>query len=147
MSAATEPGAYYRQIVDGALDAVVSIDPTGRVTAWNTVAEQTFGWPAVDVVGRTLAETIVPERLRAAHSEGLRRYVASGEGRLGQRRIEITACRRGGEEFPVELSIIPLRDGPAVVAFTAFIRGFLDPATAGSKADRYLPELGDLIGL
>ena len=63
---------HLRVMVDSALDAVVSMDVNGVITAWNPQAETTFGWSAEEVVGRSLVETIVPHAHRAAHSEGLR---------------------------------------------------------------------------
>jgi PAS domain S-box-containing protein len=80
-----------------------------------------FGWPAAEVVGRTLATTIIPPRYRAAHEAGLARFLSSGEGPVLNRRIEITGLRRDGREFPVELTITPLRLGGAWV-FSAFVR-------------------------
>ena len=66
-------------MVDSALDAVVSMDVNGVITAWNPQAETTFGWSADEVVGRPLVETIVPHAHRAAHGEGLRRWREAGE--------------------------------------------------------------------
>jgi PAS domain S-box-containing protein len=110
-----------RLIVDTTLDAVITIDMDGRITGWNTQAERTFGWFRDEVMGRILAETIVPPRYRAAHEEGLRRFRTSGHGPVVNRRLELSALHRDGREFPVELSITPvlLRAG---VTFSAFVR-------------------------
>ena len=117
--------ARTRSVVDTALDAVISMDATGRITGWNTRAEAIFGWPAAEVVGRSLAETIIPPTHREAHQRGLDRYLASGEGPVLNRRIEITALRRDGSGFPAELSIAPLQiDGAP--HFSAFLRDITD---------------------
>ena len=108
-------------ILDEALDCVITMDATGRVTHFNAAAEQTFGYTRSEAIGRPLAELVVPPRLRAAHHDGLARYLATGEGPILKRRIELTAMRADGVEFPVELIVVPVgSDGPP--AFTGFMR-------------------------
>jgi len=97
-----------RQIVETAYDPFVSIDAEGRVLDWNTQAKTTFGWTHEEVLGKTLAELIVPPQHRAAHRDGIRRYLATGEGPVLNSRIEITALHRDGHEFPVELTVWPV---------------------------------------
>ena len=92
-------------ILETVLDAVVVMSEAGLVLAWNAVAEATFGWTAEDTVGRPLEESLIPERYREAHDEGLRRLVAGGEARVLNRRIEIFALCKDGREVPIELSI------------------------------------------
>ncbi len=108
-------------VIDAALDAVVSIDQEGMITGWNPQARNTFGWTSEEALGRQVDETIMPERFRQAHRDGLARYLATGEARVLNKRIELVALRRSGEEFPVELSITPIREGDTV-SFSAFIR-------------------------
>jgi PAS domain S-box-containing protein len=110
-----------RLIVDTALDAVVTIDLDGRITGWNAQAERSFGWSRGEVLGRILAETIIPPRHRSAHEAGLRRYRASGLGSVVNRRLELSALHRDGREFPVELSISPVSTA-AGTTFSAFVR-------------------------
>jgi PAS domain S-box-containing protein len=117
--------ARTRSVVDTALDAVVSMDAAGQITGWNARAEALFGWSASEVVGRSLAETIIPVNLREAHRRGLERYLATGEGPALNRRLEVTALRRDGQEFPVELSFAPLLiDGAQ--HFSGFLRDITD---------------------
>jgi PAS domain S-box-containing protein len=118
-----------RLVIDTALDAVVSIDIDGRIIGWNAQAERTFGWSRDEAIGRVLSETIIPERYRAAHETGLRRYRASGEGPVVNRRLELSALDRHGREFPVELSISPVSMGD-VTTFTAFVRDITERAKA-----------------
>lgn len=110
-----------RDLMDSSLDAIIVIDDEGRITEWNRAAEGTFGWERSEAVGRRLADTIVPERYRDAHTKGLARFVATGEGPLLGRRIEIEALHRGGHEIPVELAILPRRTDQGH-RFVAFIR-------------------------
>jgi diguanylate cyclase (GGDEF)-like protein/PAS domain S-box-containing protein len=112
----------YRRVVEGAQDAFVSVNAVGVITRWNPVAEQTFGWSEDEAVGRLITETIVPERLRAAHDGGMRRYLATGKSAIvGNRQMQVTAVKRDGTEFPIEMSMSADRCG-GVVTFNAFLR-------------------------
>jgi PAS domain S-box-containing protein len=91
-------------LVDAATDAIVTADETGRVTSWNRAAERIFGYPAEDMIGQSLT-VIVPQRLQAAHNEGLARVAAGGESRVIGKTVELVGVRRGGAEFPIELSL------------------------------------------
>ncbi len=110
-----------RLTVDRALDAVITMTAEGRIIEWNAQAEATFGWTRDDVIGRLVEETIVPPAQRAAHAEGLARYLATGEARVVNRRVEVTAWHRDGHEFPVELSVSPVALR-GTYQFTAFAR-------------------------
>ena len=119
-------------LFDQALDAVIGMDSQGRVTAWNRSAETLFGWSRAEVLSRPLARLIVPQQHREAHARGLSHYKATGEGRVLNTRIQITAVRRSGEEFPVELSIIPTAAG-GVTVFYGFVRS-LESSVAHERA-------------
>ncbi len=108
-----------RSIIDSALDAVVGLDSDGTITDWNPRAQAIFGWSRGDVLGRPMAETVIPARFREACVRGLR-LLTSGTGDVLNRRVEMIALRRDGEEFPIEFSISPLKGGDAY-EFAAFI--------------------------
>jgi PAS domain S-box-containing protein len=110
-----------RLIVESALDAVITIDIAGIITGWNPQAEVLFGWTRAEAIGRALTDTAIPERQREAHRNGLKHYLATGEGRVLNQRIELSALRRDQSEFPVELAITPIRLGEQI-AFSAFVR-------------------------
>jgi two-component system, sensor histidine kinase and response regulator len=112
--------ARTRLIVDSAYDAYVAMDAEGFLIDWNRQAEVTFGWPRELVVGRPLHEVIIPLSYREEHVRGVRHFLATGEGPLLHRRIEVPALRRDGTEFPVELTISPIRLGSEWV-FSAFL--------------------------
>jgi PAS domain S-box-containing protein len=97
--------AGLQSVLDTALDAVVVMDPEGCIRGWNHVACETFGWSEDEVRGRRLSDLIVPEQFRAGHEGGRVHYLRTGEGPVLDRRIEVSALRRSGEEFPVELSV------------------------------------------
>ena len=94
-----------RSIVDTAYDAFISIDVRSAITDWNRQAEVIFGWSREEAVGRRLADTIIPPELREAHELGLKHFLATGEGPVLNKRIEITALHRDGHEFPAELAV------------------------------------------
>ena len=96
-----------RRIVQNALDAVVMMDAEGTIIDWNPQAEKTFGWLRNEALGKKVADLIIPPQLREAHTRGLANFQATGRGRILNQRIEFTAIRRDGDEFPVELAVTP----------------------------------------
>jgi PAS domain S-box-containing protein len=92
-------------ILATAHQSIVTIDQHGVVSGWNRHAELTFGWAADDAIGRRMSEMIVPVEMRVAHEAGLARFLQSGTGRLIGTRIEVTALRRNGDVFPIELAL------------------------------------------
>ncbi|MDQ3677799.1 MAG: PAS domain S-box protein, partial [Actinomycetota bacterium] len=127
-------------IVRTALDAIVGMDADGCVVEWNPAAEQTFGFARDEAVGRSMADLIVPPALRAPHRLGLAHHLATGETRLINRRIEITAVRRDGTEFPVELSITR-QDLSGQPRFTGYLRDLTGLKDMESELRRSRDEL------
>jgi PAS domain S-box-containing protein len=110
-----------RDLIEGSLDAVISIQEDGRIIGWNPQAEATFGWKREEAEGRVLADMIVPPALRDGHRAGLERTVRTGDGPLLNKRIEVPALDRSGREIPIELTIVPIEiDGKPT--FSAFVR-------------------------
>jgi two-component system sensor histidine kinase/response regulator len=122
-------------IIESALDAVVSMDLDGRISGWNSQAERTFGWTAEEAIGRRVSETIIPPRLRDAHEEGLRQFRATGASEILNKRIELTAINRQGEEFAAELSISPIQSGDTTT-FCAFVRDINERLSAAEALCR-----------
>ena len=112
-------------VVEIALDCVITIDHEGRILEWNPAAERTFGHARSEVLGRQLAETIIPPKYRDAHYRGFARYLQTGEGPILGRRIEVEGMRADGSIFPCELAItrVPVA-GPPI--FTAYLRDVSD---------------------
>jgi diguanylate cyclase (GGDEF)-like protein/PAS domain S-box-containing protein len=125
-----------RLILESALDAVVVMDATGCTIDWNSQAEITFGWAREDVIGKSLAEIIVPARYREAHKQGLREFLETGVGRIINRRIELLAIHRDGHEFAIELTVSPIRHGGGWI-FSSFIRDL----TERKQAEQALVQL------
>ena len=118
-------------ILDGALDAIITMDHTGKVVDFNPAAEGTFGFRRAEIVGQPMAERIIPERLRARHYEGLANYLATGQGPVLGRRIEVPARHADGHEFFVELSINRI-SGIEPAMFTATLRDITQPRAAAA---------------
>jgi len=112
-------------VLQGALDAIITIDYEGRVLEFNPAAERLFGYSAAEAVGREMAELIIPERLREEHRKGMARYLVTKEERILNRRIEMPAQRSDGTELLVGLAISRISgEGPPV--FTGFLRDITD---------------------
>ena len=92
-------------IVESSHDAFVGIDAVGMITDWNGAAERTFGWTNREVIGRNIADIIIPAAYQAAHQRGMDHFLKTGEESVINRRIEVSAVSRAGIEFPVELTI------------------------------------------
>jgi len=110
-----------RATIDNALDAVIQMDSDGIITGWNDQAVNIFGWLRKDTVGKLLHEMIIPLQYREKHVSGMKRYLASGEERIMNSRIEMVGLHRQGHEFPVELAITAI-EVEGNKEFSAFIR-------------------------
>lgn len=92
-------------ILDAALDCIVLIDPQGYVTEFNKAAERTFGYRREEVLGRSLADVIIPSTVREQYRRDFAHYLSTGETRALGKRVDMRAMRADGSEFPVELAI------------------------------------------
>lgn len=110
-----------RTIIESALDAIITIDEQGIIQEWNPRAEEIFGWKAAEVIGKDLTSNIIPNQHHTSHHTGMKKYLKTGVGPVLNQRIEVTSMHKSGEEFPIELSIIPILRGK-IHTFTAFIR-------------------------
>jgi PAS domain S-box-containing protein len=129
-------------ILDSALDCILTIDHEGRITEFNPAAERTFGYRRDEVMGKEMADVIIPPPLRESHRQGLARYLATGEARVLGTRVEMTAMRADGSEFPVELAItrIPMDDPPS---FTGYLRDITESKRSEEelrRSEAYLAE-------
>jgi PAS domain S-box-containing protein len=122
-------------ILDSALDCIVTIDHEGCITEFNPAAERTFGYRRDQAMGKQLADLIIPPSLRNQHRQGFARYLATGEARVLGRRVELTAARADGSEFPVELAITRISlEGPP--SFTGYLRDITERKNAENDLQR-----------
>ncbi|MGK0358053.1 MAG: PAS domain S-box-containing protein [Bradymonadia bacterium] len=117
----TDSEARLKAVLAESLDAVVSMTSDGRVDGWNPRAEAMFGWTEEEVIGQDLDALIVPERMRAGHRAGVARHLQTGEARIAGRMVRLSALRRAGDEFPVELIVYSAPAGEGY-HYTAFMR-------------------------
>jgi PAS domain S-box-containing protein len=110
--------ARMRLIIDTAHDAFVAMDADGLIIDWNPQAEKMFGWERSFALNQKLADTIIPPRYRAEHEAGLQKFLDTGRAKAVNQRLERTAIRLDGTEFPIELTITPARVDDTYVFFS-----------------------------
>ena len=112
-------------ILESVLDGIITMDHEGKLLEFNPAAEEMFRYKRADVVGKSMAELIIPPSLREKHRRGMAHYLATGEGPILGKRIEMPAMRADGTEFPVELSVTRIgQDEPPL--FTGYFRDITD---------------------
>ena len=134
-------------ILESAMDGILTIDESGKVISYNPAAELMFGYERADAMGRELAELIIPQAYRDDHRRGLAHYLATGEGPILRKRLELTAIRANGDEFPVEISITPIKTEDEVF-FTGYIRDLTERKQAEEalrEAEQQFRTLADTI--
>jgi diguanylate cyclase (GGDEF)-like protein/PAS domain S-box-containing protein len=132
-----------RAIVDSSIAVFISMDEAGRISDWNPAAERLFGWSRAEAIGQLLTPMIVPERFRVAHDAGFARFLATGEGRVLNQRLELPILTRDGSERMVEMAINAFRvDGDLFVG--AFMHDISD-RLAAEQALRREQELLDAV--
>lgn len=121
-----------RLIIDTAYSAFVACDQDGKIVDWNPKAETFFGWKREEAMGKALTETIIPPSYADAHSAGMERYLSTGKPKVLNQLLELTAMRKDGFEFPVELTITPLCIG-GEHTFFAFLHDISERKKAESE--------------
>jgi PAS domain S-box-containing protein len=121
----------HRLVVETAPDAVVSIDDRGAIQFANPATARIFGHDPTELIGGPLT-ILMPEFMRELHDNGFRRYLATGHRHINWQGIELTALRKNGQEFPVEISFGEL-DRAGHKTFTGFIRDISERKQAQDK--------------
>jgi PAS domain S-box-containing protein len=118
-----ESEARKSAVLEAALEAIITMDEHGAIVEMNAAAAEMFGRDRDEVIGQELAALLIPPSLRERHREALHRYRRTGRGRILGRRLELTAMRADGSEFPMELTVtrVQLPD-PDEILFTGYIR-------------------------
>jgi diguanylate cyclase (GGDEF)-like protein/PAS domain S-box-containing protein len=122
-------------ILESSLDCLITIDHEGKIVEFNPAAEATFGLTREQALGKAMVDLIVPPRLRDAHRRGFAHYLATGEGPILGKRLELEAIRADGTEFPIELAIAAL-GATSTPMFTSFIRDITARKEADAKIKR-----------
>ena len=134
-----ESEARKTAILNAAFDCIVTMDGSGNIVEVNAATERTFGYSSEEMVGRELAELMIPPgKLREDHRRGLRRYMETGASRIVGHPVELTAMRADGSTFPVELAVTrPDLPGPALFC------GYLRDVTERRRAERVLQGMAE----
>ncbi len=136
----------HRLVLETAPDAIVSIDDSGVIQFANPATFRIFGYAPTDLIGKPLT-VLMPEFMRNLHHDGFSRYLATGHRHINWQGTELTALRKDGEEFPIEVSFGELTRGGHRV-FTGFIRDISERRQAADKlraSERSLRELTETI--
>jgi PAS domain S-box-containing protein len=99
-----ESEAKFRSVMESAIDAIISADADGKIRSWNSAATALFGFTESEVIGQVI-DVIIPDRYREAHQQGIRRVSSGGPSHVIGKTVELSAVRKDGTEFPVELSL------------------------------------------
>src|SRR5438067_12976690 len=126
----------YHGILDTALDCIITSGCGGHVLEFNPAAERVFGFSRDEVIGKELADLIIPPRVREQHRRGLAHYLKTGEGPVIGKRIEIAGVRKDGSEILVELAIAALKIDSSPI-FTAYLRDITE-RSRNEEASRHL---------
>src|SRR5439155_14656887 len=94
----------FRALAGATPDAIITADHRGTITYANHASEALFGRSAAELLGQSLT-MLMPERMRDAHRQGLARYLATRQGRVLGKTLEMPALRSDGAELAIELSI------------------------------------------
>jgi two-component system sensor histidine kinase/response regulator len=94
----------FRSVAQTAHDGIITAGADGKIVSWNQGAERMFGWTEAEALGMEL-QTIIPERFRRSHAEGMARVRAGGPHRVIGRTLQLDGLRRDGSEFPLELTL------------------------------------------
>jgi PAS domain S-box-containing protein len=127
-------------ILRATLDCIVSIDADGRILEFNPAAERTFRYTREQVLGKDVADIIIPAAVRGAHRRGMRRYLTTGETSLLDKRVQVTAMRSDGTEFPAELTVTRVTLARQTI-FCACLRDITKEKCAEQELRRYASEL------
>ncbi|WP_229658396.1 sensor histidine kinase [Tsuneonella deserti] len=131
--------AHLQSILDTVPDAMVVIDERGIIRDFSVAAEQMFGWPADEVIGRNV-DMLMPEPYRSAHDDYLARYYRTGEKRIiGKGRV-VVGERKNGSTFPIELAVGEMEAGDGRF-FTGFIRDLTDRQQTEARLQELQNEL------
>lgn len=121
-----------RTVLETAVDGIITIDEKGIVDSFNHGAESQFGYEANEVIGRNV-KMLMPAVYAGRHDEFIRRYIDTGERHIIGIGREVTARRKDGSEFPIELAVGEFKEDGRHY-FTGFTRDISDRKAAELEA-------------
>lgn len=118
-----------RGIAEASLDALITADKEGVIVEFSPSAERIYGYTREEAIGHSVADIVIPQRMREAHTNGMKHYNATGEGPVINNRVEVPSVRKDGSEFEAELTVVPMMIGGKRF-FTAFVRDISEKKAA-----------------
>jgi len=100
-----ESEGNFSSITSAAQDAIVMMDNEGKISYWNQAAEILFGYSEQEVIGEDLHTLLAPEQFLEAHRIGFEHFKKTGEGEAIGKTLELSALKKDGTEFSIELSL------------------------------------------
>jgi PAS domain S-box-containing protein len=131
------------ELLESAPDAILELDPEGRIVLLNRMAEQLFGYTREEMLAKTV-DALVPDALRGAHQEHRAQYHSHPVTRPMGSGLKLEARRKDGSHFPVEISLSSVKSGDGI-RVTAIIRDITERKEMESRLraveEKYIREL------
>lgn len=129
-----------RQIMEGSLDAIITLDQDEAITGYNQRSQKLFGWRRQEILGRRFVDTIIPKRYRELFRQGVERCLIPGDGLKPSRKVEIKLLHRDGSEFPAEVNAVNFTQ-QGEVQMALFLRDISDRWKAEENMRVHLAEI------
>jgi len=100
-----ESEELFRIMSSSVRDAILMLDNSGNITYWNDAAEKIFGYTEKESLGKELYIFLVPKKYHEEYKRGFLHFKETGQGVSIDKTLELTALKKGGEEFPIEMSL------------------------------------------
>ncbi|MBC8195942.1 MAG: CHASE domain-containing protein [Acidimicrobiia bacterium] len=124
------------QLIDTAVDGIITIDEAGIILSFNLAAETIFGYMADEVIGKNVS-ILMPEPDHTAHDAYLNRYLESGRPHILGRGREVTALRKNGDQFPMDLAVNEYQREDRRI-FTGIVRDITDRRQVERMKDEFV---------
>ncbi len=112
----------YKLILKSSYDAIIKFDSEGKITFWNPKADLFFGWKSEEVIGENIFDIILPKRIGSIYYQHFKDFVNGNKSFLLDEIIENIGIHKNNGEFPIDISILPLKEANGIITFCTFIR-------------------------
>lgn len=130
----------YKSVVESSIDAIIGADEKGSIVFWNKAAEKMFGYASREAIGKPLT-ILMPESYRERHSNGIKRFLETGQSVIIGKVYEVEALRKDGKVFPVQLSVSATKDNAWI--FAGIVRDITEQKTAEEIIKKHTKEVED----
>ncbi len=109
-------------ILESASDAIIKFDSESNITFWNPKAELFFGWNSEEVLGKKVFDVILTKETGNTYCKHIKDYIEGNQSFVLDEIVEISGIYKNKKEFPIEISILPLKEPNGKISFCTFIR-------------------------